>query len=512
MSNNKEKLIKERHINAVTYAALSILGVIAAVIVLKSTALYGPGISSDALYYISTAKGLVEGKGYYGFDEEPYTHWPPLFPTLLAMLGLAGIEPLNGARFVNAVSFALIVFCSGIVFSRRIKSLLLVILGASSVLVSATMLRISVFAWTEPLFALLVIFFMLTMVQFLKTSQFKSLVFAGVLAALACLQRYVGIAIVMAGVAMIFLLTHKTKWRDKLKAAAIFGAVSCTPLGLWFLRNRLIASTVADYRLWLDTTLFKEVTKTLDSLTTWFVTDKITLVARLVIISVFGCLLCVAVVLRNRKCGKEQHGDTMLVKAAFALIVVYGIFTTTAAVYVNADADYRIYSSVYVFLILLILIGLEAAGKLLSLILKKDQAGYLVVTLLCSLWLIFYPLPKVKEQFAYYQKYGVPGYNSSFWRQSPLVNWLKKYPLDGQLFSNEPFPLALWSGLSIKITPNRLSGLENFRRQILSSRKSYLLWHYRHWRTHLYNLEELNAQFKLKPIAKLPDGVVFEIQ
>ena len=509
---NEATPYKKKHTNIVVYVLLAIYGILAIFLVLKGTALYGPGISSDALHYISTAENLAKGNGYYSYDGRPYTHWPPLYPSLIALLNLTGFEPLDGARTINAVSFALVVICSGIVFAKRIKSPLLIIIGAASVLISATMLRVSVYAWTEPLFALLVILFMLSIVRFLKTGQYKWLVLAGIYSALAGLQRYVGVAIIMAGAAMILLLTHKAKWQDKLKHSTIFGAISCVPLGMWFLRNKLAASTAADYSLWLDTTFLQEITKTLDSLTPWFVTNKISLALRLVIIGTLISLMAAAVILRNRKFGKEQFGDTMFVKAAIVLIAAYAVFTTTASVYVNADADYRIYSSVYVFIILFFLIGLEAVGKLLGAVFKKEWAGYLVVTILCGLWLVFYPLSLVRQQMAYYTANGVPGYNSTSWRMSPLLNWVKMHPLDGQIFSNEPFPLVLLAGVNADITPTRRFGLEDFKNRISSNKKNYLIWYYRHWRTHLYNLEELNSQFKLKPIAKLPDGEIFEIQ
>jgi hypothetical protein len=374
------------------------------------------------------------------------------------------------------------------------------------------MLRVSVYAWTEPLFALLVILFMFDMSKFLKNGRFKSLVIAVVYAALACLQRYAGIAIVMAGVAMILLLTPKTKWRDKLKCSTIFGAISCVPLGLWFLRNKLVASTVAEYYLRLDTTFLQEIIKALDSLTPWFIPDKISLALRSVIIGALISVMVAAVFLRNRKFRKEQFGDTMFVKAAVVLIVAYSVFVITASVYANATADYRTFSPVYVFIILFLLIGLEAVGKLLGTVFKKEWAGLLVITALCGLWLVFYPLPLVRQQMAYYTAYGVPGYNSTVWRMSPLLNWVKMHPLDGQIFSNEPHPLVLLAGVNAEITPTRRLGIEDFKKQLSSNKKNYLVWYYRYWRSHLCNFEELNSMIKLNLVAKLPDGAVYEIQ
>ena len=503
---------KKKHTNIVVYIFLAIYGISAIFLVFKSTALYGPGISSDALHYISTAENLAKGNGYYSYDGKPYTHWPPLFPSLIALLRLIGFNPLDGARIINAIGFSLVVFCSGIVFAKRIKSPLLIIIGSASVLTSATMVRVSVYAWTEPLFTLLVILFMFNISEFLKNGRLKSLIIAAVCAALTCLQRYAGIGIAMAGVFMILLLTPKIKWRDKLKHSIIFGAISYVPLGLWFLRNKIVASTAADYTLLLGPTILQKIIIALDSLTPWFMPDKISLALRSAIIGALIILLVAAVILRNRKFRKVQLGDTMFVKAAVVLLVAYGIFVFTASLYANADADYRTFSPVYVFIILFLLIGLEAVGKLLGAVFKKEWAGHLVVTVLCGLWLVFYPLPLVRQQMAYYTAYGVPGYNSTVWRMSPLLNWVKTHPLDGQIFSNEPHPLVLLAGVNAEITPTRRLGIEDFKKQLSSNKKNYLVWYYRYWRSHLCNFEELNSMIKLKLVAKLPDGAVYEIQ
>src|SRR4030042_1150494 len=165
--NKKELSHKNVHTNIIVYIFLAIFGLIALFSVLRATARYGSGISSDALHYVSTAENLAKGKGFYSFDGKPYTHWPPLYPSLIALLTLLGVKPLQAAAILNAISFASVVFCSGLVFAKRIKSPLLIILGAASVLISPTMLWVSAFAWTEPLFALLVILFILEMSIFL---------------------------------------------------------------------------------------------------------------------------------------------------------------------------------------------------------------------------------------------------------------------------------------------------------------------------------------------------------
>lgn len=513
-ASNAGILTEKTFADKAMYAALVIFAVIAAVMVFKGTSLYGPGISSDTVNYISTAEHLRDGKGYYNYCGKPYTHWPPLFPTLLGLLGLTGVEPIEVARYLNTVSFALIVFLSGLIFKQRLKSRLLILSGAAAVLLLPSMLRISAYAWTEPLFAVLVILFMFSIVRFLETARIKFVILAGLFTALACLQRYAGFPIIITGAALIFLYMRKSSVVDRFKYSVIFGIISCVPVGAWLIRNKIVASTFTEYRLHLDTSFYQEITKTLDSLTTWFVTPKISLPARLVIVAVFILLLIAAVLLRRRIAGRQQHTAAMLVKASAVLLVIYTVFTLTAAVYANANAEHRIFAPVYMFILLLMLIGLEDVGMLLGLVLKRQWAGHLVVACLCVVWLVSYQLPIVRQKMSYYLKYGVPGCNSIHWQRSPAINWLKtnKDKLDGNVFSNEPYPVYLHSGIIARMSPTRHGGFDKFRELMSDEEKNYLVWYKRNWRKYLYDLKEINENFRLKLIKHLPDALILEIQ
>ena len=482
-------------------------GITAVLLALKSTSRYGVGMSPDAVSYISVAEHLLQGKGYTDYLGEPYVHWGPLLPSLLALIGLTGIEPLTAARFVNALCFGITVFCAGVLFAKRIKERLLVILGIVAVLTSFIMLQISMYAWTEPLFNILIILFLLNIVQFLKSGDTKPLLLAAVCSALACVQRYVGLTTVIAGNIFILLLIHNFSLWEKLKRSALFSTIACVPVGIWVIRNKLAASTLANFYPDLDLSALKEFTRTLNFVTPWFVPANIPLGARLAIIGTFVILLAAAVIMKHIIVGKKQRESAMLVKAVVLFILIYVTFTMTASILVNAEANDRLFTPIFAFLILLILIGLEAAAELLGLLFQKKWAGYLIVIALCGLWLAFYTLPGIAQRVNYYEKNGA-GLNSAYWRQSPLINWLREHPPQGKIFSNEPFAIYFQCGFGARLSP-RLGDMENFKRQMSSEKQNYLVWHFNHWRTYLYGFEEISSQFKLKPLAQLPDGVVF---
>ena len=69
---------------------------------------------------------MLAGHGYreaWLASNGPVTHFPPAYPSVLAFLGLFGLDPLRGARFLNAVLFGLNTALMGILGWRMTRSL-----------------------------------------------------------------------------------------------------------------------------------------------------------------------------------------------------------------------------------------------------------------------------------------------------------------------------------------------------------------------------------------------------
>ena len=134
------------------FALLGLCGVAA---VLLGTHRYGVGVFGDIDHYLATARSLLSGGGYTSYPGTAYTQWPPLHPTLLAAIGLTGIDPQVSVRWVNALAFGLIVFLSGYLFLRGTASRALAVVGVLSVLASKPLLDLSVTGMSEPGFIVL---------------------------------------------------------------------------------------------------------------------------------------------------------------------------------------------------------------------------------------------------------------------------------------------------------------------------------------------------------------------
>ncbi len=111
---------KIRDFSTTGYAGIT-LALIGFAGVLVGTASYGPGMSSDSVFYLSCARNLVEGQGFMSHIGV-FTRWPPLFPLSLAFFGWLGIDVVDASRFFNAACYSLAIFAYHHLLRRNIHS------------------------------------------------------------------------------------------------------------------------------------------------------------------------------------------------------------------------------------------------------------------------------------------------------------------------------------------------------------------------------------------------------
>src|SRR5512140_149865 len=109
----------------ISFVVLVVLSLVGIGLILQATP-EGLGLSDDSIGYIAGARSMLAGNGYreaWLASDQPVTHFPPAFPGVLSFIGLFGLDPLRGARFLNASLFGLNVFVLGILGWRMTKSL-----------------------------------------------------------------------------------------------------------------------------------------------------------------------------------------------------------------------------------------------------------------------------------------------------------------------------------------------------------------------------------------------------
>lgn len=219
--------------------ALPPLAGLAAVLAATAKGLY---VSPDAVFYVETARNWAGGRGFRPpAGLPPVDHFPPLFTALLAATG----SPLGAARVVNALAFAGIVLVVGLVVLWRTRSVPAALAASVLALAARDLLTYSASALSEPLFVLLALGGLAVLALHLERPRPALLAAAAALVAAACLTRYAGVALVVAGAGVL-------AWRRRWADAAAFGAVTVAPLLAWLAWAGSGDRTVAFHPFGLD--------------------------------------------------------------------------------------------------------------------------------------------------------------------------------------------------------------------------------------------------------------------
>ena len=172
-----------------------VLGLLAAagfLLVLRATP-EGVALTDDSIGYIAGARSMVAGHGYreaWLASNGPVTHFPPAYSSVLAFIGMFGLDPLRGARFLGAVLFGLSAIVLGILGWRMTRSLPAGLLLAALFVLNDSLLRVHASALSEPLFIFLsmLAFWMLDL-YFERDMHWLWLLAAGIFVGLAYLTR-----------------------------------------------------------------------------------------------------------------------------------------------------------------------------------------------------------------------------------------------------------------------------------------------------------------------------------
>ena len=175
--------------------ALGLIALGAMGLILYSTP-EGLGLSDDSIGYIAGARSILSGQGYreaWLASNGPVTHFPPGFSSLLALIGISGLDPLRSARFLNALLFGANVFLLGIIGWRMTKSQIAGVVLALLFAVNASLFNAHAVAMSEPLYIFFSLAAFLAFSKYFNTEKNIWLIITAILTAFAYLTRYAGL-------------------------------------------------------------------------------------------------------------------------------------------------------------------------------------------------------------------------------------------------------------------------------------------------------------------------------
>ncbi len=200
---------------------------------------HGPGLSPDSVTYLSAARNLAAGHGYLDLTGQANTTFAPGYPALLAAGHVIGFSLTTAARLVNVASFAAIVVLSWALLRRHVTSTRLALVATAAVALSPAVLNVADEAWSEPLFCVVLLVFLLVLEDVIAAHppSARLVAAAGLTAGIAFLVRYAAAALIITGVLVLLAARRPTRWRTRCLQVGVFLAGAAPLPALWVLRN-----------------------------------------------------------------------------------------------------------------------------------------------------------------------------------------------------------------------------------------------------------------------------------
>lgn len=481
------------------------------VLVLLSTAPHGVGQSADSVAYLSTAQSLARGNGFTLWDGRPYADWPPLYPSILAVLRLTGAQLPAAVRWLNALTFGAIILVAARVFRHGFSRRVSYGVFCGAVVASYPLLSIHVMAWSEPLFVLLVLAALAALIRFLQQNAWFWLALVIALCALAALQRLAGFSLV-AAVAIALLLWSGRTARQRIRDAALTSTIALLPLALWTVRNVLLTGTLAGERAARLVSPGTVAIQLTDTLSTWFIPHVVPTLLRAIALAGLVILVFWLSLRKGVHQGSPAPVPEIVGKVMVLWTIVYCSFVAGIALMTRTEAvDERLLSPAYVPFIYVLIHSLEnAAASRAPTWFSPRRMGRVYSVVIC-LWLI-YPAAWTLRHVAEWNAHGSSPYDNARWSQSATLQWLTDHDLPQPVFSNHPEAIYVRLNRTAALSPEAMESYPRAIERWGGSRTAHLIWFDQASEGRaIHALSRLAEWFALQPLVRLSDGIIYRM-
>jgi len=204
----------------------------------------GIGISPDSIMYISGARNLNAHKGFTYFGDKPLVAFPLFFPTFLGiLLFITGVDPVVMGPILTGLMFGLVIFLTGFVLERfTFPSKLYKWFILLALVLSPSLLEIYSMLWSETLFIVWTLVFVIAFHHYIKNHAIGSLILVAVVCAFACVTRYAGVTLIGTG-GMLLLFDPQLKLKTRVSHILTFGVISVSLLVTNLVHNTMVTHT-----------------------------------------------------------------------------------------------------------------------------------------------------------------------------------------------------------------------------------------------------------------------------
>lgn len=489
----------------------------------------GIGVSPDSVAYIASARSLVAGEGLSvpnGMGEpSPMTHFGPLYPGLLALLGFLGLDGVIAAKFLSALFLgALLFIAAGLVYYATPKGSVAFHLAPLLLLASEDILEVHRYAFSEPLFFVLTSLGLFAFTRYLLVNERGPLITALGFLGLAALTRYAG----LAAVPTLFLgliLFRKTKPLKRLLSAATISLLAAFPLALWFLRNWIRSGNPTNRGFAFHPISMERLKGGLATVSNWILPGRITGTPRevltvTVLVGVLLIFLYTLLNVRKKMVGGVNENRDLILPAMFGLyILCYSamLFVTISFIDAQLSLTPRPLSPIYLLGVVMLLSVLPPSFKRAAWIIPSITiSGILFILTFNSIHAVKFVSRAHTGSMMMYAGEG--------WQEAAIIQQVRRLPEGIPIYSNGDDAVYFAAGkpaarLPQKVDPFTLesnpmyrSEMDRMRNILVDSEGVIVYFNGITWRGYLPSRQELEAALPLVVEWIGDQGVIYRLQ
>ena len=497
---------------------LPLLGLVVAgsVCIALRTDRLGPGVSPDSVHYMAIAESIVAGRGYRSYSGSPSPQWAPAYPSLLAAGPALGVAVAAWARALNVLGFALLIAAVGLALRASARSAGPALLGAAAVAVAPPLHLVYSFVWTETAFILWLAAFLVAAPRYLATGRRRDLLVLALIAGLACLTRYLGVALCAAALVLV-AWAREGPDRSRGRHAWLLTAVALGPLALWLARNLVVSGTVSGLRAASPEPMRVHLTRLVSIALEWSVPLAISRRLQAAVVLAVVVTALVAIVAARRRPDDGRGRRLLTLAPALAACACYALAVTLAASAIAIDAlDDRLLAPLFVPMVIVAALALDQvlAGPRRGMLAALRRWGLLAAAVGWVTVQAMAVVPLALQQ----RRAGAGVYTDARWVESETIARLRLMPTAEALYANDTDAVYLFTGRVARPAPRRprpgaQEGLHDLGGLLRPDGPARILvWFDTQYRRDLVPLPELEPHVRLERLGRFSDGAIYRVE
>lgn len=466
----------------------------------------GIGVSPDSIMYASTAKNLHDHFSIITFNNTPLVFFPVFYPVFLSICIFlsGGVDPISAGAVINGVLFGATIFTTGWLTTKfKAPSLVYKWLILIAVVLSPALIEIYMYLWSETLFILEILIFVIAFYNYLQHHTLRSLILAALMAAICCITRYAGVTVIATG-GLLILMDGYLKTKKKFQHLLIFGAIGISLLVGNLIMNRINTGLSTGTREPAITPLSENLyyfgTVILDWAGLPEKFDAIATVFALIVVIGLAALLITRTSQHHLKSYENVIICFTIVYTAFILII--------ASISRFERMNSRLLSPLFVPLLLSFTCWVPDLIRYI----KFRRKWLLAAPFMVAMLAFEYTIAKVDYQkYDDFCDYGIPGYTDDDWNKSEFINFLKThkniYRPGIPIYSDADEAVYMFTGMHAWLLPHKF-----FKKDVdklYQKRRFYLIDFKKMESTELVGINDIQAHKKMTKLYDFEDGSVY---